>query len=273
MNNALKILGVVVLAVALIAAGVALGMAVRERMAPATAQQPAVYGPRGMMRGYAGDDDTPYGGMGRGGRRNQDGRDRQDRWGRRGGMMGGYVPDAELAPADGETLTLEQAVKVAEAYLEDYDGDNLEVAEVMEFDNHFYAAVREKDTGIGAFEILIDPVTAAAHPEPGPNMMWNTKYGMMGGRAGMMGGSIQDNAPGEMTVTADKARELAQAVLDKKRPGTTLSENVEQFYGYYTIDILQDGKLTGMLSVNGYTGRVWIHSWHGAFIDMTEQGD
>lgn len=265
MNNVLKVLGIVVLAVVLIAAGVMIGMLVRDNLALGAAQQPAYFGPRGMMRGYDYNDDFPYGGMmGRDGRRG---------WNRRGGMMGGYVPDADLAPANDETLTLDQAVKVAEAYLEDYDGDNLEVAEVMQFDNHFYAAIREKDTGIGAFEVLIDPETAAVYPEPGPNMMWNTEYGMMSGRRGMMGGYIQGSASGEMTVTPDKARELAQDALDKEAPGVTVAEDVEQFYGYYTIDTLRDGEPVGMLSVNGYTGEVWLHTWHGTFIDMTEEDD
>lgn len=280
MNNVLKILGIAVLAVVLIAAGVVLGMVVSDRLVWGTAQQPAYSnGPRGMMWGYSGNGDFPYGGgmMGREGRRG---------WDRHGGMMGGYVPDADLAPAAGETLTLDQAVKVAEAYVSDY-GDDLEVAEVMQFDNHFYAAIREKDTGIGAFEILIDPETAAVHPEPGPNMMWNAKYGMMGDRRGMMGGRrgmmgdgwgmmdgyLDDSASGEMTVTADKARELAQAVLDEEMPGVTLAEDILQFYGYYTVDTLQDGEPIGMLSVNGYTGRVWLHTWHGTFVDMIEEHD
>jgi len=25
-----------------------------------------------------------------------------------------------------------------------------------------------------------------------------------------------------------------------------------------------------MLSVNGYTGQIWYHTWHGAFVDMSE---
>ncbi len=191
-------------------------------------------------------------------------------------MMGGYVPDAALVPADGKSLSLEQAGKVAEAYLADYGDDNLKVTEVMQFDNNFYVAVEEKDTGIGAFEILIDPKAAAVYPEPGPNMMWNTKYGMMNGgpgktgRRGMMQGYFNDSTSGEMTVSADKARELAQAALDQEMPGVTLSKTVEQFYGYYTIDTLKDGKPLGMLSVNGYSGQVFLHTWHGTFIEESE---
>jgi len=28
----------------------------------------------------------------------------------------------------------------------------------------------------------------------------------------------------------------------------------------------QDGKVIGMLSVNGTSGQVWYHTWHGAFV-------
>jgi hypothetical protein len=28
-----------------------------------------------------------------------------------------------------------------------------------------------------------------------------------------------------------------------------------------------------MLSVNGYTGAVWYHTWHGPFVAMEEEGE
>jgi hypothetical protein len=36
------------------------------------------------------------------------------------------------------------------------------------------------------------------------------------------------------------------------------------------MDFLKDGKVAGMLSVNGYTGQVWYHTWHGNFISERE---
>ena len=54
-----------------------------------------------------------------------------------------------------------------------------------EYTQNFYVLFKEKSTGIGAFEMLIDKYTGSIYPEMGPNMMWNTKYGMMNG--GMMG--------------------------------------------------------------------------------------
>ena len=55
-------------------------------------------------------------------------------------------------------------------------------------------------------------------------------------------------------------------------PAVALSdvEEVSPFYGYYTIDVERDGKIIGMLSVNGYTKQVFLHTWHGNFIDMRE---
>ena len=73
-------------------------------------------------------------------------------------------------------------------FLKDDGNPDLEIAEVMDFEYNFYAQVKEKSTGIHAFEILINKVTGEIAPEPGPNMMWNTKYGSMG--YGMMGGGM-----------------------------------------------------------------------------------
>ena len=59
----------------------------------------------------------------------------------------------------------------------------------------------DKTSGSGAFEVLVDPVTRSVFPEPGPNMMWNTEYGMMSGSnfetiAGMMGGQFDSGMMG-----------------------------------------------------------------------------
>jgi len=38
----------------------------------------------------------------------------------------------------------------------------------------------------------------------------------------------------------------------------------------YTLDFEKDGKVAGMLSVNGYSGQVFLHTWHGTFIEESE---
>ena len=97
-------------------------------------------------------------------------------------------------------------------------------------------------------------------------MMWNTKYGHMGGWRSS--GTQQPTA--DMPVSAEQAQENAQRYLDSYLPGTTADEHADTFYGYYTLHVLEDDQVIGMLSVNGFTGQVWYHNWHGEFIQMTE---
>ncbi|MBL7124482.1 MAG: hypothetical protein ISS51_00070 [Dehalococcoidales bacterium] len=183
---------------------------------------------------------------------------------RHGGMMGpgsmmggwgGYNPDAEQ-------ITIDQAAESVERYLNAYWQD-LAAVEVMEFTWNFYAEVEDETTGIHAMELLIDKYTGQVYPEMGPNMMWNTKYGMMGSYN-------KDASPAaDMTVTEEQAEELAQQFLDTNLPGVTTGE-AEVFYGYYTMHTLENGRIEGMLSVNGYDGAVWYHNWHGPFIQMED---
>jgi hypothetical protein len=176
---------------------------------------------------------------------------------------------ADAAPGGGTTLPLEDAQAAVERYAQNLEYTGLHLTEVMEFERNFYAILAEEDTGIGAMELLVSKAGGAVGPEPGPNMMWNAKYGMhRGGRMGMMG----TYAEGEMTVPAAEAEEIAQRWLDDNLPGRSAGE-ADPFYGYYTLHFLKDGQIEGMLSVHGSTGDVWYHSWHGGFIDMTGDHD
>jgi hypothetical protein len=74
-----------------------------------------------------------------------------------------------------------------------------------------------------------------------------------------------------MPVSAAEALKTAQAYLDQNLPGAKTAADADTFYGYYTIDILRDSKGVGMLSVNGYTSQVFLHTWHGNFIEMSEK--
>ncbi len=133
--------------------------------------------------------------------------------------------------------------------------------EMMGFQNNFYAIVKERGTDTKAFEVLIDRNSGTVFPEYGPNMMWNTKYGMM--RA--------HYDPKPMTLTPEQATQSAAQWLAQNQPGAT-TETPDRFYGYYTLHIIKGGTVTGMLSVNGATGQVWYHNWHGDSIQMKEAG-
>ena len=156
-----------------------------------------------------------------------------------------------------EDISLDMARDIAEGYLARF-GDSLEIAEIMEFSNHFYVQVRERDTGRFALELLVTR-DGRAIPEPGPNMRWNVRYAGMGARHYRSTGE-------DMPIFSDEAVSLAQAYLDRTMPGATADPEVAAFYGYYTLHILRDGRISGMLSVNGFTGQVWVHSWHGEYL-------
>lgn len=205
--------------------------------------------------------------------------------GMRPGMMGswgtagagspdvyGYGCPGAVRPSTtptGARLDLEDAHEAVERYLERNGLGYLRVREVMEFSRNFYAIVEEPETGMGAMELLIDRWTGLVGPEMGPNMMWNAKYGMMGrGMGGMMG-----SWSSEMRITPGEAVEIAQEWLDSNLPGQEADEHADAFYGYYTLHTLQDGRITGMLSVHGTTGQVWYHTWHGQFLGMLEADD
>ena len=187
-----------------------------------------------------------------------------------GGMMGsGTGPGGMMGPggpyrSGGTRISMDQVTEIVQNYLTTRNDADLKASEIMEFSYNFYVMFIEKSTGIGAFEALVDPFTGDMYPEPGPNMMWNTKYGAM---SGMMWGIR--GAPTAMTVTAEQAKKNAQEFLSGYLPGSEMEE-ADTFYGYYTIHILKEGKIYGMLSVNGYTGQVWYHSWHGQFLNMKE---
>jgi len=182
------------------------------------------------------------------------------------------------------SITLDQAKQIAQQYLVSTGNQNLAIKEVMEFQNNFYIIYYEKDTGIGAFEMLIWKQTptygmmsgggmmwgghgtvGVITPEPGPNMMWNRKYGPMSN--GMMASGNQE--PTKMTISNDRAEQLAQTYLNSNFSNAK-TEMATEFYGYYTFDFTVNGRIYGMLSVNGYTGQVWYHSWHGDFIQEVE---
>jgi len=201
------------------------------------------------------------------------------------GMMGQWSQQPQTEA--GKPVTLTEAEAIAQQYLASTQNPDLAIKEIMEFRDNFYIVYYEKDTGIGAFEMLIWKLAppnemiggemmgrhvraGVIMPEPGPNMMWNTKYSPMA--SDMMGrGSVNSQNQGSTAIilSKEKALRFAQAYLDANMNGAKV-EDVTQFYGYYTVDFTVNGRIAGMLSVNEYDGQVWYHSWHGSFVQEIE---
>ncbi len=176
------------------------------------------------------------------------------------GWNGGYGYTAPYS--NGAPLNITTAKTIAQNYVATLGNPDLTVKQVEEYTANFYVQVTEVSTGNGAFELLINKYTGSIYPEMGPNMMWNTKYGMM--RSGILGG-IYGTPTATMPITAAQATNDAQQYLNGYMSGTTTGD-ITTFYGYYTVEVLNNGTTYGMLSVNGYTGQVWYHTWHGTFI-------
>lgn len=179
-------------------------------------------------------------------------------WGRGGWGNGAGYPTTGTATTP---LTITQAAEVAKTYLASLNNPDLTVKEIEEYANNFYILVAEKSTGNGAFELLINKVTGIVTPEPGPNMMWNSQYTFGNGWCNWARGTITTSP----TVTVEQAKTYAQQYLNNYLAGTTVGD-VTAFSGHYTIEVLSNGTPYGMLSVNSFTGQVWYHTWHGAFV-------
>lgn len=229
-------------------------------------------GYRGMMGNY-GEMMDGYGHMTGGGF--------ADMMGEYGATMGAPMMGGWGGLVDVEPLSIEDSEQAVAAFLAESDEeDNLAVGEIMIFANHAYAQVIDAASGEGAFEVLVDPQTRNVYPEPGPNMMWNTTYGhmsggMMGGvtthNGGMMNGyGAYDRAEAAGTVDEAEAVTLAQTYLNEFLPGAVADDHADAFPGYYTLHVVRDGQIVGMLSVNAVSGDVFPHTWHGDFIEMTE---
>lgn len=179
-------------------------------------------------------------------------------------------PNGSAAEAPG----IAEAREIFEEYLVQWGNDDLVLHEVMLFEQNGYAIVTESSSGMGALELLLDYETRTVFQEYGPARMWNEKYGMMG--RGMMRWSAypSESLAGtdsiEMPVSKLEAMDLAQEYLDQNMADAIIAGEGMAFYGYYTFDYSQNGEPAGMLSVNGFTGQIWPHTWHGDFLEEWE---
>jgi len=220
----------------------------------------------GMMNGYG--NGNMMGGYGYSGMMNGN------------GMTSGYINNQQGTDCGNHDqianrnnpISITTAQTNAQNYVASLNNPDLTIKQVEEYSNNFYVQVTEQSTGNGAFELIVDKYTGEVFPEMGPNMMWNIKYQTLTASGGMMGtGGMMSGYSNSVTPTTTLPVDLAQAKVAAEQylkvnyPGTTTGD-VTTFYGYYTIEVLNGTTTQGMLSVNGYTGQVWYHTWHGNFV-------
>ena len=137
-----------------------------------------------------------------------------------GDMMALYYPGAT-------PITQEEARQKMEDFAKQY-GSNVEVEDFMAFSSNYYAVLKDTDSGQNIAEVLVDRYSGSAYPEPGPNMMWNTRSG-----AGRMKAEGAD-------YDLAGAKKLAEDFLTGYLPGAKIMESKEMS-GYYTFDFGRTG--------------------------------
>jgi len=195
----------------------------------------------GMMGGRGG-----YGGM----------------MGGRGGYGGMMSPGGAWQPAQplDKPLTLDTAEERVREALKAWGYADLGIEEIVQYAWNFYALVAEKSNGKGALELLVDPRNGTVSLEPGPGMMWNTRYGRM----------YWSGSAAAATVSADDAKRIAREWLKVRGDTTAWDLEATEMPGYYSIHLEKDGRMEAMLGVNGFTGAVWYHTWHGTYVAAKE---
>ncbi|MCS4541513.1 MAG: PepSY domain-containing protein [Euryarchaeota archaeon] len=166
-------------------------------------------------------------------------------------MWGGYSPYGQQ-----QTTDVNKAKEIAENYLK--ANSNLKIDEIIEFIAQFEVEVKEKDTGMHAFEFLVDKYTGNIIPEMGPNMMWNTKYGHM---------AYGYNVP--MSIAGNQAMEILENFIKQNNLGISVGDP-EVYYGFYEFHGKKDGKTVAQINVNGYTGQILFENWHGQVLNVFE---
>lgn len=161
-----------------------------------------------------------------------------------GNMMALYYPGVR-------PITQDVALRNMESLARKY-GSNVEVEDLMAFSSNYYAVLKDAASGQGLDEVLVDRYSGSAYPEPGPNMMWNTRFGA---------GRVQAGGAG---YDLNGAKRLAEDFLTGYLPGAQVLES-EAMPGYYTFDFGRK-EIEGMLSVNAYSGQIWVHTWHGFYL-------
>lgn len=169
----------------------------------------------------------------------------------RGFGPGSEVPGWENLKKLDKALTVETAKERAASALKDWGFTELTVDSVLAYGSDYYALVKEKASGKAALELYVDAeygVVRAASVQG-----WNTTYGR----------SLAWPLASGKTISADEARKAAEQWLARIRDTTKYELKVVELPGYYSVQLLDGGTLSGLVAVNAYTGQVWYRGGRG----------
>lgn len=177
--------------------------------------------------------------------------------------VGQRLPFIPLEPIP---LSVDEVKRIVGKYLVGLQIPDLAIDEVQVYESNTFARIVEKNTGMGAFEVLIDPWTLMVYPTPGATITWNRKY-----QPGPEGISVDSSREikSSLRLSPINAIRIAQAYLDENLVGSIASQSAYPFYGYYSIEITQGDLIIGKVDVNGETGEVYPQLNQGALIEAS----
>ena len=132
----------------------------------------------------------------------------QNAQGMMGGMMGGGMGMMNTYAASSRPISQDEARRRAEGFAARY-GQGVKIRDFMVFTDNFYVQVVNAKTGTGLGELLVDRYTGVVQPEYGPNMMWNSRFGM--GGSGMMGQQNQTGMMGDQNQQVQQGQGMMAA--------------------------------------------------------------
>ncbi len=168
-----------------------------------------------------------------------------------GGMMGSGMMGANMGsgmlPSMAEPMMVwtqgagpvsrpQDALPAALAAVRGRGWDWLTVDEVHIFPT-FYEVEFNDRAGFKGPEVYVNRLTGDAGPEMGPNMMWDSWYGMMGA-----------------SCASPRAESDARALA--ARAASVALGDGEQHHGYWEFELKKDGAVVNQINIQGCTGAV-----------------
>lgn len=167
-----------------------------------------------------------------------------------------------------EEISKEELINDVEEYIQRTD-ENLAIDDVFMYeDNEYYFSIIEKDTELGAFELIVDSVTGNIYSYNGSNKMWNKKYTTYNN--GRCTNSLIDYSQLDEEISLLDAEIIANDYVVNRMNSDYSIITGNTFYGYYTFYLQEDAKTIGIISVNSQTGNVWFSNRHGEIIEVID---
>jgi len=148
-----------------------------------------------------------------------------------GGMMAGNMAEPMMIwqAGHGPVASPQAAGQAAIAAVQRQGWDWLTMDEVHIFPAFFEVELNDRG-GFKGPEVYVNRTTGDAGPEMGPNMMWDTRYGMMGAACG--------RAPSEAQARARVAPPAGLSLGDSER-----------HHGYWEFELKRGGQVVNQVNV------------------------